>query len=128
MRLLPGGCMRTQHARSPSLRRTAVLSVLIAGGYGCDSMLVGMVTTPPVNASQPPNDLNGFALYAANCQTCHNVIERSAKRGRTVVQIRNALATIPQMSAIRLNDEELRAIEYVLNGGTYSNMNNGSAP
>jgi len=46
---------------------------------------------------------------------CHGKLEESEVRSRSADQIALSITTVPQMSFLQLNDEELRVLEYVLN-------------
>ena len=64
-------------------------------------------TTPP-----PPPTLDGAALYSSNCSNCHGPLATSSKRGSSVTQIKNAIAT-PSTGMGSLNtltDAQIQAI------------------
>jgi hypothetical protein len=69
--------------------------------------------------------LSGQALYAdaaqsstgtSSCASCHNPLSNSSVRGSSFAEIKNAIATVPQMAVMRsgLSDDEIRAIEFAL--------------
>jgi hypothetical protein len=60
--------------------------------------------------------LDGKALYAKNCATCHAAIDSSTKKDRTFEQINTALAGIPSMSTLKgyLSAEQIQAISLAL--------------
>lgn len=69
--------------------------------------------------------LSGQALYAdaaqsstgaSSCATCHNPLSNSSVRGASFAEIKNAIATVPQMAIMQggLSDDEIRAIEFAL--------------
>jgi hypothetical protein len=69
--------------------------------------------------------LSGQALYADasqssngqdSCAKCHSPISNSAVKGSTFAEIKNAIATVPQMATLQagLSDDEIRAIVYAL--------------
>jgi mono/diheme cytochrome c family protein len=63
--------------------------------------------TPP-----PTPTLDGAALYSLNCSTCHGPLATSSKRGSSVTQIKNAIAT-PSTGMGSLNtltDAQIQAI------------------
>ncbi|MGB8217492.1 MAG: c-type cytochrome [Candidatus Methanoperedens sp.] len=65
------------------------------------------ITTPTV--------LDGAALYAGNCEGCHNALASTVKPGRTAAQIQNAINTVSAMNSISsLSPEQLQAIATVL--------------
>jgi cytochrome c5 len=63
--------------------------------------------TPP-----PPPTLDGAALYSLNCSTCHGPLTTSSKRGSSVTQVKNSIAT-PSTGMGSLNtltDAQIQAI------------------
>lgn len=61
--------------------------------------------------------LDGEALYATNCAACHNPLENSTKKFRTLSQIQTAIQNVPIMNNTELNAlnvDELTAIESAL--------------
>jgi mono/diheme cytochrome c family protein len=54
------------------------------------------VVTPPATPAPTPSTgaLDGAALYASKCQSCHGPIATSSKRGRTAAQITSANMTM----------------------------------
>jgi len=68
--------------------------------------------------------LDGNALYATNCASCHGVLSASTKRGRTAQQITDAITRIddmrnsqmPNLSA--LTDRQKAAIAFALRLGS----------
>ena len=64
----------------------------------------------PVDTDQA----SGFELYQKNCQACHGMLEESTVKSRPASAIRNALAEVGQMSAIKLSDRQIEAIATVL--------------
>lgn len=58
--------------------------------------------------------LDGKVLYANNCSSCHGALASSTKTNRTAQQITNAIATIPQMGAIKLTSDQVVAIAQAL--------------
>jgi cytochrome c553 len=58
--------------------------------------------------------VDGAALYATNCASCHGGLATSAKIGRTAAQITTAIATVPSMSALKLSAAEVQAISDAL--------------
>jgi hypothetical protein len=63
--------------------------------------------TPP-----PPPTLDGAALYYSSCSFCHGPIATSSKRGSSVTQIKNAIATpFTGMGSLNtLTDAQIQAI------------------
>ena len=60
-------------------------------------------------------EIDGFALYADNCASCHNPIEMSSKQGKSASQIKNAILNIGSMNTLSsLSDEEIQAISDAL--------------
>jgi mono/diheme cytochrome c family protein len=58
--------------------------------------------------------LDGKVLYANNCSSCHGALVSSTKINRTAQQITNAIATQPQMNAIKLSTDQVAAIAQAL--------------
>jgi mono/diheme cytochrome c family protein len=72
-------------------------------------------TAPPVTPGitpPPPPTLDGAALYSSNCSTCHGPLATSSKRGSSVTQIKNAIATAStgMGSLNNLTDAQIQAI------------------
>ncbi|WP_413288406.1 c-type cytochrome [Bdellovibrio sp. HCB337] len=63
---------------------------------------------------------DGAALYAQNCASCHSPLASSTKKGARVSQIKNALTSVPQMSANanlgKLTQRQIEAISFALGG------------
>lgn len=58
--------------------------------------------------------MEGKALYAQNCASCHNPLDSSSKKSRTSTQISIAISTQPQMAAISLTQAQIDLIAKVL--------------
>lgn len=58
--------------------------------------------------------IDGRALYATNCQSCHGAIATSEHRNATAAMIRTQINTRPEMMNLNLTDDQLRAISYSL--------------
>ncbi|MFK7822767.1 MAG: hypothetical protein AB8G05_01320 [Oligoflexales bacterium] len=56
---------------------------------------------------------NGIKLYAQFCESCHNKIDKSAKKGATPDRIRTGLKT-PQMSNINISESQISDISNAL--------------
>jgi mono/diheme cytochrome c family protein len=57
----------------------------------------------------------GALLYDQNCASCHGSLANSAKRGRTAVQIQNAIISIPSMNYLsNLNATQIQQIATAL--------------
>jgi mono/diheme cytochrome c family protein len=69
-----------------------------------------------LSSSTDPEEqlLDGKALYAQNCASCHGPVESSAKKSRTGTQISIALNGRPEMQAIRLNNTQVELIALAL--------------
>jgi hypothetical protein len=64
---------------------------------------------------EPPPPVDGAALYASHCASCHKVLGQSTKRGRTSQQIRDAIANVVTMNNLaNLTTEEIDAIAKAL--------------
>jgi len=61
----------------------------------------------------PPATIDGPALYAANCASCHGALASSAKKGATAAQIQTRMAASPFASRT-LTPAEVQAIADVL--------------
>ena len=62
-----------------------------------------------------PVVLDGAALYATNCQTCHSALATSAKQGRTTAQITSAIASVSGMKYLStLSAAQIQAIATAL--------------
>ena len=59
-------------------------------------------------------NLDGAALYTANCAACHGALNVSAKMGRSAAQIQTAMSTITNMNFLKLSAAEVDAIAKVL--------------
>jgi len=58
----------------------------------------------------PATILDGTALYAGNCEGCHNPLASTTKPGRTAAQIQNSITTVSVMNSLSLTSEQLQAI------------------
>lgn len=64
-----------------------------------------------------PPSLDGPALYAVNCASCHSTLENSTKRGADVARITAGIREVPQMSFLAvLPNDQLQAIADALTG------------
>ncbi|MBK7842840.1 MAG: hypothetical protein IPJ71_03960 [Bdellovibrionales bacterium] len=64
---------------------------------------------------EPPPPVDGVALYASYCASCHKALGQSTKRGRTSQQIRDAIANVVTMNnLVNLTTEEIDAIAKAL--------------
>lgn len=64
---------------------------------------------------EPPPPVDGAALYASYCASCHKVLGQSTKRSRTSQQIRNAITNVVTMNNLaNLTTEEIDAIAKAL--------------
>lgn len=83
------------------------------GNIATDSRSFKRVTPPPV--------LDGTILYAQNCASCHQDLDNSTKKNRTVADISNAISSLGVMQNLSfLTTEQRQAIADVLksdNGG-----------
>ncbi|WP_413288390.1 DUF1588 domain-containing protein [Bdellovibrio sp. HCB337] len=75
---------------------------------------VGNVGSNSRNFERIAPILDGKVLYANNCASCHGVLASSTKLNRTALQITNAIATIPNMGAIKLSVEQVSAVAQAL--------------
>ena len=57
---------------------------------------------------------SGTVLYNENCMSCHDALNISEKRGKSFIQIREAINGISVMKNIQLNNAEIKEIEKVL--------------
>lgn len=63
--------------------------------------------------------IQGKALFTANCSGCHGTIESTSKKGRTTSQIGTAISTIPNMAPLaRLTNQEVMYISVALGGSS----------
>jgi hypothetical protein len=63
--------------------------------------------------------LDGGALYATNCASCHSPLATSTKRGRTAQQISTAINNVPDMAGLSsLTDRQRAAIAFALRLGS----------
>ncbi|NQZ00567.1 MAG: DUF1588 domain-containing protein [Bdellovibrionales bacterium] len=72
-----------------------------------------------VNSIQSEEELelfiaSGKNTYSNMCLNCHGPIESSAKKSATVIRIKYALANIPQMANLRLNEQQMVELELAL--------------
>ncbi len=58
--------------------------------------------------------LDGQALYATSCASCHGAIGASTKKKRTASQISNSLTSVDDMRSLSLTPAQVRAIAYAL--------------
>ena len=72
-------------------------------------------TPVPNPVMTPTNGLDGAKLYLNNCQSCHNPLASSTKRGKSVSEISSAINLQPQMSGLSsLSQAEREAIAAAL--------------
>ncbi|MES3037698.1 MAG: cytochrome c [Bdellovibrionota bacterium] len=64
----------------------------------------------PNNAGSNP--VSGLALYNTNCAGCHGAISSSTKKGRSFLNIKNAIYTVLPMTVLqgKVSDTEIQAI------------------
>jgi mono/diheme cytochrome c family protein len=75
------------------------------------------IPDPAYSSSTAAVNLDGPALYAANCSStsCHGSLANSNKKNRTFEQIKAAIGTIGQMASLgALTDAQLQAIATAL--------------
>jgi|GEM_PF-3022488 Protein of unknown function (DUF1592)./Protein of unknown function (DUF1588). len=75
---------------------------------------VGNVGSNSRNFERIAPILDGKVLYANNCSSCHNALATSTKINRTAQQITSAIASQPQMNAIKLSSDQIAAIAQAL--------------
>ena len=92
---------------------TAPIQNMTAGTF----TMSNMPTTSQVPA---PATIDGAALYAADCASCHGILASSAKRGATVTQIQTAIASnMGGMGSLSsLSAAEIQAIATALGTST----------
>jgi hypothetical protein len=72
-------------------------------------------TTTTASTTSTTLAINGAALYAANCQSCHNALANSEKRGVSATAITNAIAANRGgMGSISLTQPQIAAIAAAL--------------
>ena len=65
--------------------------------------------TPSPTPGPTPPPLTGAVLFVNNCQNCHTASNLRA-RSLTILSVRQAILTVPNMAAIVLTDAEITAI------------------
>ncbi len=71
------------------------------------------------------NSLDGVALYASNCSSCHGALASSSKRGATASQIQTGISIVGAMSSLsNLTSAQVQAIAAAL--GAYSGIYTGT--
>ena len=63
-----------------------------------------------MNRMGPGPALDGAALYASDCASCHGVLASSSKAGRSAAQIQAAISNVGAMGSINLSAAEIQAI------------------
>ena len=83
-----------------------------------DVLLLSFKTVKETYTDIPTNDgvalQTGTILYNNNCLSCHNALDISDKRGKSFIQIKEALSGISVMKDIKLNNAEIKEIEKAL--------------
>ena len=118
----------------------AVFIVLIACSRGkksnlnvnTDKLSSSILKTEKNDAAQNKQQvafLDGPALYAKNCATCHGVLEQSAKKNKTPANIKGAIASITQMAHLKsLTADEIDLISQALQAGPTLSATGGGNP
>jgi len=100
------------------LKAVCFMFAMVAVGLvsGCGSSGGGATAdsgaaTPSGSSSNPPpaSTVDGAALYAANCASCHGALATSAKKGATAAQIQIRMYTTPYAKSA-LTPAEVQAI------------------
>jgi mono/diheme cytochrome c family protein len=77
------------------------------------SALSSTVTSTPTPTT--PATIDGAALYATDCSSCHGPLATSSKRGRTAAQIQSAIGSVSAMSQFStLSTAQIQAIAAAL--------------
>ncbi len=80
--------------------------------------------TSPTSTQSQSN--TGATLYANHCQSCHGALANSVKRGRTMSQIQNAIASVPTMQGLStLAKTDIQSIASALTSTTSSTSTAG---
>ncbi|HEY4743888.1 MAG TPA: fibronectin type III domain-containing protein, partial [Desulfuromonadaceae bacterium] len=84
-----------------------VVTAVNSAGESAASAQATATTAAPV--------LDGAALYAQYCASCHGALASSTKQGRTAAQIQSAINTLPYMSSLStLTPAQVQAIATAL--------------
>ncbi|WP_413580902.1 DUF1588 domain-containing protein [Bdellovibrio sp. HCB288] len=76
-------------------------------------------TNQPEYVDESTDVTAGKQLYAQNCAGCHGVFENSTVSGKSLIDIKTAIANTPQMFAFQaLSDSQLELIALALNPGS----------
>jgi len=132
--LYANNCASCHGTLATSAKRGATAAQILTGINIVSGMKsLSFLTTAQIQAiadtlrtSSPPT-LDGAALYAGNCASCHGPLTSSSKLGRSSTQIQNAINTINAMKTLSsLSSAQIQAIADTLkstmpapsNGGT----------